>query len=228
MIKQTIVTLTSAVTIGLVSVGSAQAAIFSISDGISGGSAASLDLTEGSTENSFVVGFDELQGVSTTAPVAVDYLIDACDVGQQFTGVNNPPSGSPLELELGVYDSHLLHFDPIGGGSVSTGTFTFDGDIVAIIANQEFLNRSDAVLVNAATYEKSLGRRTEDDDLFTVTTSRSITVDFFKVSSPYIDNLRVITKAKPVSEPAALFGLGALGAIAVGGAIKMKRATPAV
>lgn len=177
-----------------------------------------LSLNNGQYENNLMVGFDELQDVTVSSPLKVDYLISSDDIGQIFKGANNPSNNSPF-LSEGVYDSHLFHFDPAtNGGNTGSVTFTFDGEIAAIISNATYLNETDSLFGAAAQYAKGVDRRSESHESFTIVDSNTLRLNNFKVSSGYIDNLRVLTVAPPaedVPEPAATLALSALGILGV-------------
>ncbi|MEP1354766.1 MAG: VPLPA-CTERM sorting domain-containing protein [Tateyamaria sp.] len=162
------------------------------------------------------------------ADVIVDYLATNLTIGVINNGVTDFESG--FDLGAGTYDSFLIHFDPIGAGS-ATGSFTFAGDIVAIIlsngtgnTDQEsprgLLNVSNDVFgVATTTYETHVGRRAEGTpsgntgDTFTLISATEISFDL-TTNSTHIDNIRVITKVAPVPLPAGglllVAGLGAL------------------
>ncbi len=213
-------------TCGLLSNSSAHAAITSVS-GSGQHVPISTDVSFNQFESELVSGFDELQNVSVAAnTLKVDFLISAGDVGSQFPGANLPPN-SPTYLGAGSYSSHLLHYDPVGDAGVGgVATFTFDGDVVGIIANTTYLVESDAsVGVPTTTYETSEQRRYEsfngtgDPDLFTIVSSNSVSIDYAYVAFGYLDDLRVITAhgtdcAVPEPSTYAMAGLGLLGLLA--------------
>ena len=193
----------------------AEATILSFSGNASKNSIVGVNLDNGGFENnSLVVGFDELQGVIIPTPVAVDYLISVGDIGTQFTGIDDPLVNSP-QLEAGKYNSHILHFDPVTfGGSVTNASFTFDKNIIAIIANTTFQVNTDPIFGAAAAYNLDIDRRSESlKTLFTITSSNTIQIDKFVIEGNFIDNLRVITAASvpeestSVPEPSTILGL---------------------
>ena len=209
-----------AVTLGVVA-GSFQQSEAALLEATSGGALydiENLNLNNGQNENNFIVGFDELQDVSVSSPLKVDYLISSDDIGKTFKGVNNPSNTSPF-LNEGVYDSHLFHFDPAThGGNAGSVSFTFDGEIAAIISNTTYLNETDSLFGAAAQYAKGVDRRSESHESFTIVDSNTLRLDNFKVGGGYIDNLRVLTVAPPtkdVPEPAAALALSALGVLGV-------------
>lgn len=158
-----------------------------------------------------------------TSDIKVDYLFSPENIGQKFYGIDTPKKDSPL-LGSGVYSSHLLHFDPVtSGGSVKNTIFKFDGDIVAVIANNDYLKATDSIFGAAKNYAKGGDRRTESHDSFTLLASDTLQINEFKVGGQYIDNLRVITKTADVPEPASTLAVVALGAVAAGSALKKKQ-----
>lgn len=197
-----------------------EAAILEASGNGTLGNINGANLSNGNSQNAFITGFDELQGVSVSAPVSVDYLISPNNIGQQLSGVNLPAANSPV-LANGVYDSHIFHFDPsTSGGSASNATFKFDGDIVAIIANTEFLIAADSIFGAADAYGTNIDRRSESNDLFTIVSNNTIRFDQFQIGGNYIDDLRVLTVASPtetedVPEPAAVLGLSIFGLLGI-------------
>ncbi|MEQ3711708.1 MAG: hypothetical protein ABNH38_19110 [Tateyamaria sp.] len=173
--------------------------------------------------------FAEQTGVTVEdADVIVDYLALDLTIGLINNGVTDFESG--FDLGAGTYDSFLIHFDPIGAGS-TTGSFTFAGDIVAIILSngtgntdqdspRGLLNVSNDVFgVATTTYETHVGRRAEGTpsgntgDTFTLISATEISFDL-TTNSTHIDNIRVITKVAPVPLPGGglllVAGLGAL------------------
>lgn len=195
---------------------------------VSGGQAATINalselpanLSRGSVEGSEAVVFAERSGVDVTdGQVTVDYLASDLTAGVSNGGVTNYSSG--MDLGAGTYDSFLIHFDPdISRGRASTqGSFTFAGDVVAIIlsngtgnsgSNQPnaLLNLSDAVFGGAATtYDTHVGRRTENADTFTLLGDGRTLEFFLNTSRVHIDNIRVITETSLVAVPLPTGGL---------------------
>lgn len=195
-----------------------EAAILGASGNGSLGDINGISLSNGNTQSPFIQGFDELQGVSVSSPISVDYLISPSNIGQQLRGVNNASANSPV-LADGVYNSHIFHFDPsTSGGSVGDATFQFDGDIIAVIANAEFLVATDSIFGAADAYDTDNARRSERNDLFTIVSNDTIRFDQFRVGSRYIDDLRVLTAASPtkdVPEPTAVLGLSIFGLLGI-------------
>ena len=195
-----------------------EAAILGASGNGSLGDISGTSLSNGNTQSPFIQGFDELQSVSVSSPIFVDYLISPNNIGQQLRGVNNASANSPV-LADGVYDSHIFHFDPsTSGGSVGDATFQFDGDIIAVIANTEFLVATDSVFGAADTYATGGDRRSETNDLFTIVSNDTIRFDQFQVGGRYIDDLRVLTAASPtedVPEPTAVLSLSIFGFLGI-------------
>ena len=189
--------------------------------------ASASDLSNGMTENNIIVGFNERQNVSVNEnQLLVDYLKGVnFNIGHNYTGVMTSNSG--LTIAAGTYDSHLLHFDPVGssGGVASNAngndtsvSFLFDGIIEAVIVGTQYLNGSDALLGNALAYNNHIDRRFEPHDLFTFTGQKTLTVNLAKVSSGWIDNIRVVTsndsRIESVPEPTVI-GLFAFALLAL-------------
>lgn len=180
------------------------------------------DLSSGSVEAADAVLFTEQTGVTVAdGDVTVDYVAgDNLSVGGSGTGVTNFASG--LSLGAGTYDSFLIHFDPDGRSSTA-GTFGFANEIVAIILSNGtgntntnpldgLLNVSDAIF-GATTYDTHFGRRTEDNDTFSLVDTNTISF-VLTTNARHVDNIRVITAVSEVPIPAAgwmlLAGVGGL------------------
>lgn len=188
------------------------------------GASAATILTQGSSEAVGAQVFAENTATVGAGDVTVDYLVGSnLDAGDSFRGVNQFSGG--VSLDAGTYASYLIHYDPLNsnGGSAS-GSYTFDGDIVAVIVSNgagrgntadgttdQLLNLSDAVFGNA-TYEQSISRRSEGHDVFELVSANTLAFDF-GTSRGFIDNVRVITAAPvpiPASLPLLLAGLGGM------------------
>lgn len=173
--------------------------------------------------------FAEQTGVTVAeGDVIVDYLASDLAFGDVNNGVTDFQSG--FDLGSGTYDSFLIHFDPIGAGS-TTGSFTFAGDIVAIILSngtgntdqtspRGLLNVSNDVFgVATTTYDSHVGRRAEGTpsgntgDTFVLVSAKELSFDL-TTNQQHIDNIRVITQLAPVPLPAGglllIAGIGAL------------------
>ncbi|MEO0947489.1 MAG: PEP-CTERM sorting domain-containing protein [Cyanobacteria bacterium J06641_5] len=203
----------------------AQAAIIGASGNAVIGNGIGADLRDGRTENSSVIGFTEQQSVTIDSPLNVDYLISGDDIGQQLRGVQSP-AANPLTLGSGTYSSVLLHFDPVGnnGGRVEDATFSFSGDIVAIIANATFLAESDEAFGVASFYQNSVSRRSENSDLFTIVAPDTIRLDAFRTSRAFADDLRIITTAVPAeAAPEPLTVIGSICALGLGAAARRRQ-----
>ncbi|MEM8818994.1 MAG: hypothetical protein AAGE90_05645 [Pseudomonadota bacterium] len=194
---------------------------------VDGGSAAGLDLRRGATENPAPVGYDELQGIEVdSGQVQVDFLLGAnLALGDTLTGF--PLSVGPeagLFLPFGLYDSHYISFDPPPGASgtfsdaAAPASFTFDGDIVAIITSNDGFgaaddrqSASDDEFGNAAFYPNGVSRRLEGSgDIITLSAVDTISINLLTVVGTNIDAFRVITQSVDGAEvplPATAFGL---------------------
>mgnify|MGYP000090622030 CR=1 FL=1 len=173
-----------------------------------------LDLRWGHTESNQVQSFNEEQNTYiNNDQVNVDYLLgNNLFVGDSINGIRH--SNSNLTLAAGTYNSHLLHFDPLGtsGGQVSNSRFTFEEDIVAIILGGNYLKLSDDIFGGTGTiYQNDNSRRLEPHDFLTFESSNTLVLDRLLVGKYWIDNARVITQTVPEPGPMALFCLGLLG-----------------
>lgn len=182
-----------------------------------------MNLNDGQTESANALLVEEKKSVSVGSnALTVDYLLgENLSVGDTVLGVNTFTSGH--FLAAGTYDSHLIHFDPVGtAGATTNGSIDFSGDIIALIVSNkgasQLLNLSDLVFgADDITYENEVHRRSEGPDVngdsFTLVDSDTLRYNF-KTTSRYIDNVRVITEVAPVPVPAALplllAGLGGL------------------
>lgn len=175
-----------------------------------------LNLSWNKSESNTLQTFDEQQNLTLlNGSVKVDYLVGHnLAVGQSFTGTNHSNSG--LYLKAGTYSSHLLHFDPVGtkGGQTENIRVEFSHNIIAIILGGEYLKLSDSLLGNASTsYDNSISRRMEANDLFTLESQNTLLIDKVSVGRYWTDDARIITQNVPEPSSWALFGLGVLGLI---------------
>ena len=196
----------------------ALAAAPAVASTVAGGSAAGLDLSRNTTQGADALVFSEASAVTVAAGITVDFLAGVnLNVGVSTAGIDTFASGQALAA--GTYDSHLIHFDPNGAGSV-IGAWDFGANIVAIILSnngtQMLLNATDSIFGTAATYDNNLGRRTESSDSFTLTSGTSLAFDL-RTNANHIDNIRVLTEVASVPLPASalllLSGFGAMGAM---------------
>ena len=212
---------------GVVSASSVQAL------SVSAAEALPADLTRNAYEGAGASLFKEKSGVTVAdGSVTVDYLAADLTLGTTYTGVTNFSSGSALGA--GTYDSFLIHFDPdIARGNASTsGTFTFAGDVVALILSNGrgnksktspngLLNVSDATFGDT-TYDTHVGRRAEGNtangDKLAMLSANTIQYSF-TANSNHVDNIRVITEVAPVPLPAG----AALMLTAIGGLVAFRR-----
>lgn len=201
------------------------AAVF-VSTGVQ---AAPVSLVQGATEGATPIIVTEQQNLAVKGgQLDVDYLVGTnLSVGDTVGGVNNY-SGA-IGLEGGVYDSFLIHFDPVGRPSsavAGSATFDFVGKVVALVVSNgsgsnataaKLLNESDMVFgLPSYTYETNLARRSEANDLMTLVDATTLSVNFL-TRNQYIDNIRVITEASaiplPATLPLLLAGFGGLAAM---------------
>lgn len=166
-----------------------------------------LNAFESNTE---IFIFNEVQDFVLTSDLAVD-----------FGG-----TGGVISAGTAI-NSHFVHKDTLSGTVTLSGTATFDGVILGIIASPSNLNVSDPILgISGTIYPTGLDRRGTMtagelgdsiaflDDTLTLTSATS--------SRP--DQLRVITAVSAVPLPATvwLFSSGLLGLIGVS---RRKKAT---
>ena len=173
-----------------------------------------LDLRWGKTEANYLQTFNEAQNVYVNNnQINVDYLLgDNLFYGNHLRGGASPSRGQSL-LE-GDYNSHLIHFDPIGtrSSNVKNTRITFDSDIVAIILNAKDLRSSDSIFGGLDTqYLRNGASGIERHDFLTFESSRSLLVDRLWVGKYWIDDARIITQSVPEPGSIALLGLGIVG-----------------
>lgn len=185
-----------------------------------GAQAATIDLTRTSSlQSASATLYSERTGVMPRdGAVTVDYLVGTnLNVGDSFDGIDTQNGGQ--SLGAGSYDSFLIHFNPNGRGSTNS-SFTFAGDIVAIILSNSgtstLLNDSDGIFgdLDAFTYDTHRGRRTERHDDLTLVDAKTLSFTL-STNANHIDNIRVITAAVPLpaSLPLFLVGLGGFAAL---------------
>ena len=184
---------------------------------VSGGSAAGLDLTRNVTQGADAVVYSEATGVTAGSSVTVDFLVGTnLSVGVATSGIDTFASGQALTA--GTYDSHLIHFDPNGRGSV-LGSWDFGATIVAIILSnngvQTLLNDTDSLFGAAGTtYDDHLGRRTESDASITLISGTSLAFDL-RTNANHVDNTRVLTEVASVPLTTSALLLSGFGAMDV-------------
>lgn len=186
--------------------------------------AAGFDLSRNTTQDAGIQVFSEQTGVVVGADsVTLDYLVGGnLNISDNATGVSTFSSGS--FLTAGTYDSFLVHFDPIGAGSVDNIAVDFGSTIVGIIVSNagtsQLLNLSDVIFGTAATYDDHIGRRAEDNDSFSLTNASTLTFSL-SANANHIDNIRVLTEVPAVPLPAG--GLLLLSALAGTAALKRRK-----
>lgn len=151
--------------------------------------------------------WDEQSGVTSTA-----VLVNSIGNGT-FTGGSWGPT-----LAGGVYDSHMIHFDASTGVAVVQGSVTFNGNIVAVIYENNLLDISDSPLGDpGTTYATGDPFRSHSSNLgatsYTVagnTLAFTLWANGFAGWPNKMVQLRVLTDAVPGPGAAALLGLAGL------------------
>lgn len=175
-----------------------------------------LDLSWGQSESNSLQAYDEDQGVHIAGDtILVDYLLgENLFQGVTYQGAKHSTSG--LSLGEGRYNSHLIHFDPIGisKGKLEDVRISFKENIVAIILGHQYLNFSDELFGRSDTiYQTKKSRRLEAHDLFTLEDSTTLVLNRLRVGKYWVDEARVITYSIPEPSSFALFGLGLMGVV---------------
>ena len=212
-----------AVVVSSLCISNSRAAIINVSGtGVDAGSAAVVDLDNGGAENNMIQGYEELEEVAVGPnSVIVDRLVgDNLNIGDPFQGFTNFNAANGRFLPTGLYNSHLIHFDPVGtsGGISGPATFTFKGSIVGIIisnaGDDKLLNDSDPIFGNALDYDTAQQRRFDGGgglDIVTLLAANVLRIDQAMTGSSHIDNARVLTIPVPEPMSAGLLTLGAAG-----------------
>ena len=170
-----------------------------------------LDLSHGAVESNLIQGFSEDANVVINQAITVDF--DIASVSTSLSGFDTEvgQGGGTGSLAAGTYNSYLLHFDPIGSGSAVNATFTFTGNILALIVSIDNLQATDGIFNSVTTDYNSgdnvNGRRSESTDLFSFV-GNVLTVSILSTNSTNVDHIRVLTVADPVvvdaSAPASI------------------------
>ncbi len=178
-----------------------------------GAHAGTVNLMNGGTEAVDAVLYDEQTNKTVGAnEVKVDFLASDLAGAGSVSGIDTQTGGT--YLAAGTYDSFLIHFDSKDGAGSTSGSFSFVGDIVAIILSntnkvQDFgtealLNASDAIFGDPSyMYENHFGRRTENHDSIELVDAKTLSFEL-STNATHIDNIRVITQVAPVPVPASL------------------------
>jgi hypothetical protein len=174
-----------------------------------------LDLRWGQSESKSLQAYNERQDQAVShSQVQVDYLLNSnLFIGDSIRG-KKPRAKQSLTLDSGQYNSHFIHFDPLGtsSGQTTNSRITFTEDIVGIILSGRYLNQSDNIFGGLGTlYQNSHSRQLESNDFLTFESSRTLLVNRLSVGRYWIDDARVITQPIPEPNSLALLILGALG-----------------
>ena len=144
------------------------------------------------------VTFDEQQGVTLAAPVAVD-AINPGTYNSFTSAIGTIPAGT-------VVDSHLIHSDLTSSGSTirRAGSVTFKGDILGVVAGASRLAASDSALgavgtTYAGTYRwRGLEGGAENGAYLNTQDKVTISADrrtlSFVLQTYVIDEVRVVTE----------------------------------
>lgn len=193
-------------------------------DGQIFGDSTGVDLRENQRESSNITAYDEQHSVALTAgQLIADYVVGSnLNVGATVAGNNSLGTNEGAGIGAGRYDSHLLQFDPDGRLGGRNATFTFSGNIVALIVSNSgtsnLLNLSDSVFGAASNFYTASSRRVEGSEGMTLLSANTLRLNNWLADDPYTDEIRVITEAAPVPVPASLpllaLGLAGFGALA--------------
>lgn len=188
------------------------------------GDSTGVDLREDRRESADITAYDEAQSVGLTAgQLIADYVVGSnLSVGDTVAGNSSLGANEGAAIGAGRYASHLLQFDPDGSLGGRNATFTFSGNIVALIVSNsgtsQLLNASDAVFGVASNFYTSSARRVEGSESMTLLSANTLVLNGWAANDPYTDEIRVITEPAPVPLPASLplLALGVAGVAALG------------
>ncbi len=157
------------------------------------GGKAPQDLSQNQTESVNTQVFLEKEGLVLTENLVTD-------------------SGQVLVVDRMTVNVYLLHLDPPGEDSVSSGgTVTFDETVLGVIWTDAGLNATDATFGNApkTTYYTGTARGAEGSEYPTFSGS-TVTIDW-ATSAIFQDQARVIVTPEPAT--LALLGVGAVALV---------------
>lgn len=185
----------------------------------------------------YIVGSDPLHN----GALEVDLLTSTGLLGGPL---ETPPPGQSIDTGIAI-NSYLFHFDAVGSETsfvqIINGEFTFATEILAMIwsgpldqgGGVDNLTKTDYLATNSQYFQATTtdiagaGRGRGLEDTFTIVTDN--TRDFFKISDDlktievnfrvqpkFSDQLRIITAAVEVPEPAAIWLLGSALLLLVG------------
>lgn len=199
--------------------GTASASIISVTGNAQILNSTPSNLAEGQQQSNLVLVFNEDQDVLIDSPIAADY--DGSDEGSALNGFDtglNVTGGNGM-LSAGLYDSHLITFDPFGSGSSGSATFAFDGLIAAIFVSAERLFATDSLFNTTTTtfYQasQSIGRRSESHDWFSFN-GNILSIVGLTANGRHTDQIRVITYASNIASTQSVAAPAMLLLISIG------------
>ena len=151
----------------------------------------SVDLDALESDGEIVI-FNEVVDLTLQAPLALDATRP-----QLYNSLGDLHGGS---IAAGaVVNSHLIHFDPVGGGNVTrSATFVFQSDILGLLVQDAQLDASDAVLgAEGTAYPNGTPRATDLSNGDRITLSGDLrTLSVTLTSAGGLDQIRVITSGQ--------------------------------
>jgi len=122
--------------------------------------------------------------------------------------------GANMNVVAGLFDSHIIHFDPVVGQFNAAGTVTFVDPIIAIIYDNTYLDASDGIFGNFGTLydtgnpNRSFAGALNNSSIAWAGNALTFNLWTLAPGNP-ICELRVLTH--PVPAPGALAALGLSG-----------------
>jgi hypothetical protein len=189
-------------------VSSSQASIISISGAVAI-VAAPLSVEEGALESDLhVFTFAEQRNHLLTSDLRVNFTAPGL-----YDDRSDLPFPVPTLAAGTRVDSYFLHADPATRGVSYVGSITFDTDVLAVLLGGMLLDESDAFLGSPGTsypadpFTSARGLALSGQDTIALSSDRR-TLSVMYTTRQAIDQVRVVTAAQEVPEPAALALLG--------------------